>query len=80
MIIITINERNNYLSKIARSSGINFRYSFELLKVLENIKAIKYKNDNGKIKYLYLTEKGKRLKELLLIIDKYEKKRIWNIV
>lgn len=72
VMLININERNNYLARIAKSARIEYAYSCRIIRKLEDSGIIKYKEDCGRIKYLYLTEKGIIIRDLLIKLKPYE--------
>jgi predicted transcriptional regulator len=60
-LIIGINERNNYSSKILKQLNITYSHGTKLFGILEDNKIIK-KTKSGSKMYIKLTEKGEKIK------------------
>ena len=56
-----------YCEKLHRRTGMTIRHLRNLMSDLEDMKIIERKED-GKIKYISLTDKGKRIAELFMEI------------
>lgn len=65
-------QRKNYSSKITRNLGITLSSSHKNFQKLKKLELIS-NNKQGRIKYLYLTKKGKMVAELL-----YKIRRLTN--
>lgn len=65
-VIININNKNKYVSKIQKSANMTTQSIYSTIKYLEEIGIVRRENFNNRDKIIFLTEKGKELKKELI--------------
>ena len=63
-VMLTLNDKVNYSGEISRKLGITFSTVVKIIKEMNNNNLVEF-NKKGRIKYLTLTSKGIKLKNLL---------------
>ncbi|MGC8479411.1 MAG: hypothetical protein ACP5M9_01955 [Candidatus Micrarchaeia archaeon] len=77
LLLLLKQEKNNYISDIAKITGVSYVHTSRFLSACEDKKLISYEK-HGKIKSIFLTDKGKEVAsyiEKILEITRVDKKQ-----
>ena len=68
LVLLTISDRNNYSAKIAKETKMAKSQIYETLKDFKKLEIVRVIHTNNKRIYFELTDKGKKIQEILMVI------------